>query len=125
MLDSVSSGHVLHTIRIELAYWGPFYVDRAGLLTTLFATHIAEGIRRLTPYHKLRQLVFAFPENDPKYDESWWKEQICLRLGDDHPGPQCEILVKLDYKPSGTWSNIASFTHYHLNYRNVDLLPQG
>ena len=60
ILDSVSSGHVLHTIQIELAYWVSFSIGRAELLTIFFATHVVEGIRRLRPYHKLRQLVFTF-----------------------------------------------------------------
>ncbi|KAI0706642.1 hypothetical protein C8Q76DRAFT_860707 [Earliella scabrosa] len=95
ILDSVSSGHVLHTIRIHLDHLA-FYTARAGLLTTICGEHVVEGIRRLRSYGKLRQLAFTFHENDPKYNELWWREQILLRLADDSQGPDFSVSVNID-----------------------------
>ena len=103
ILDSVSTGHVLHTLRIQFDHVR-YYTDRAGLLATVCGAHVVEGIHRLTSYRKLRQLAFTFRENDPQYNESWWREQILLRLADDSQGPDFSVLVNTERYP-GMCSN--------------------
>ena len=104
VLDSVSSGHVLHTLGISLPR-NQYHTDRAELLSSLLTVLSDAGLRRFMPHRKLRQLAFSFCDNDPKYDDLWWRQQILRRL---LVGPDCDISVKIHFEPLGMSSSIVS-----------------
>lgn len=84
ILTSVSCSN-LHVLTIDFrpddvdsyALHFGYYVERSGLLDLLAGDHMRAV---LDGFSSLTQLDITFHENDARYDEMWWKQEMARRL---------------------------------------------
>ena len=74
ILDCVVPGDSLNTVNVWLSS-SEFYTDRSGMLD-LLCGEVVEGIQR---FPMLQRLSINFTENDPKFDNLWWNQQLARR----------------------------------------------
>ena len=79
ILDCVTARNVLHSVGFQF-YRTQFFADRGELLDLLCADHIMAGLRS---FPRLRRFSFALTENDGRFDNLWWTDQIYRRFPED------------------------------------------
>ena len=79
ILDCVTARNVLHSVGFQL-YHTQFFADRGELLDLLCADNVMAGLRS---FPRLRRFSFALFENDQRFDNGWWTNQISRRFPED------------------------------------------
>ncbi|KAI0730923.1 hypothetical protein C8Q76DRAFT_342784 [Earliella scabrosa] len=100
ILDCVTARNVLHSVGFQL-YHTQFFADRGELLDLLCADNVMAGLRS---FPRLRRFSFALFENDQRFDNGWWTNQISRRFPEDiRAAVRIEVTCRWDDQHTRLW----------------------